>query len=215
MQQFFQPKNSDTLIIFFAGWGCDENQFTNLHDNEDVLILYDYQNLDLNFDFSKYRHIDLIAYSAGVFIASIMQNKIPNLRQKIAVCGNPYLMDEKLGLSATTIEIFKTIDLDNFLEFRRQYMVDNEGEFQKYNNLQSLRSLESCQNELSCLQKIYQEHKDEINPDFDLALMAEKDVLFKLKRQKEFYQDKLRIIPHARHHVFFNFNSFREILNTK
>ena len=213
MQQFFQPKNSDTLIIFFAGWGCDENQFTNLHDNEDVLILYDYQNLDLNFDFSPYRRIDLIAYSAGVFIASIMQDKIPNLRQKIAVCGNPYLMDEKLGLSAATIEIFKTIDLDNFLEFRRQYMVDNEGEFQKYNNLQSLRSLESCQNELTCLQKIYQEHKDEINPNFDLALMAEKDVLFKLKRQKEFYQDKLRIIPHARHHVFFKFTSFADILD--
>lgn len=40
---------------------------SNLQDSKDVLILYDYQNLELEFDFSKYRQIDIIAYSAGVF----------------------------------------------------------------------------------------------------------------------------------------------------
>ena len=57
---------SSSLIIFFAGWGCDENQFTNLRDREDVLILYDYRDLDLDFDFSPYRQVDVLAYSAGV-----------------------------------------------------------------------------------------------------------------------------------------------------
>lgn len=212
MQQFLISKNSQDLIVFFSGWGCDENQFTNLQDNEDVLILYDYQDLSLEFDFSKYRHIDLIAYSAGVFVASVLQKQIPNLSKKVALCGNPYLLDEKLGLSAQTIEIFKSIDLDNYLEFRRQYMVETEAEYQSYNDLQSLRSLESCQSELEALQKLYQQYKNQIDPDFDLALMAEKDVLFRLSAQKDFYQEKLRIIPKARHHIFFKFKSFREIL---
>ena len=89
MRYFFENHHSHDLIVFFAGWGCDENQFTNLHDRKDVLILYDYHDLSLNFDFTRYANIYVIAYSAGVFVASIMADQLPNLRCKIAVCGNP------------------------------------------------------------------------------------------------------------------------------
>ena len=65
MRYFYQNNQSKELIVFFAGWGCDENQFTNLQDNKDVLILYDYQDLELDFEFSRYNRIDVIAYSAG------------------------------------------------------------------------------------------------------------------------------------------------------
>ena len=43
--------------------------------------------------------------------------------------------------------------------------------------------------------------------------MAEDDVLFKLAAQKDFYQERLHIIPRAKHHIFFHFNSFEEILS--
>ena len=39
MKYFYLNHNSSDLIVFFAGWGCDYNQFTNLHDVKDVLIL--------------------------------------------------------------------------------------------------------------------------------------------------------------------------------
>ena len=72
MQYFYKNNHSQNLILFFSGWGCDEHQFTNLHDtNDDILILFDYQDLNLDFDFTPYKKIDLIAYSAGVFVASI------------------------------------------------------------------------------------------------------------------------------------------------
>ena len=213
MRYFYQNNQSKELIVFFAGWGCDENQFTNLQDKKDILILYDYQDLALDFDFSKYTRIDIIAYSAGVFIASIVGDKIPQVNKKVALCGNPYLLDEKLGLSARTLNLFKTITMDNYLAFRREYMVSNDEEYEKYNALQSLRSLESCQSELSSLEKLYNEHKEKINPEFDKAIMAEDDVLFKLPAQKDFYKDKLRVISKAKHHIFFHFNSFEEILH--
>ena len=57
MQYFYQDNHSKDLIAFFAGWGCDQNQFTNLHDSKDVVILYDYQDLKLDFDFGKYENI--------------------------------------------------------------------------------------------------------------------------------------------------------------
>ena len=213
MQYFYINNNSADLIVFFAGWGCDENQFTNLHDEKDVLILYDYQNLELDFDFSKYENIYVLAYSAGVFVASIMANHIPNVRQKVALCGNPYLFDEILGLSAEIVQVFREITLDNYLEFRRKYMVFSDEEYVKYNQLQSIRSIESCQNELDALQRLYQQNKLQINPAFDKAIVAENDLIFNLSAQKKFYQDKLVIVPNARHHIFFKFKSFEEMLD--
>lgn len=213
MQYFYINNNSADLIVFFAGWGCDENQFTNLHDEKDVLILYDYQNLELDFDFSKYENIYVLAYSAGVFVASIMANHIPNVRQKVALCGNPYLFDEILGLSAEIVQVFREITLDNYLEFRRKYMVFSDAEYVKYNQLQSIRSIESCQNELDALQRLYQQNKLQINPAFDKAIVAENDLIFNLSAQKKFYQDKLVIVPNARHHIFFKFKSFEEMLD--
>lgn len=43
---------SPGLILFFSGWGCDKNQFVNLCDTDDVLIFWNYQDLELDFDFS-------------------------------------------------------------------------------------------------------------------------------------------------------------------
>ncbi|MBR1600529.1 MAG: DUF452 family protein [Alphaproteobacteria bacterium] len=215
MRYFFQNNNSQDLIVFFSGWGCDENQFTNLHDNKNVLILYDYQNLVLDFDFSRYANIYVIAYSAGVFVASITVDAIPNLRQKTAICGNPYLFDEILGLSAQIISVFKNITLDNYLDFRKKYMVYSENEYERYNQLQSLRTLESCNDELEALQKMYEQKKTQINPQFDKAIVAENDLIFNIQAQVDFYKDKLSIIKNARHHIFFHFESFEDILNIK
>ena len=214
MQYFYQNNSSADLIVFFAGWGCDYNQFTNLKDRKDVLILYDYQNLNLKFDFNKYSNIYVIAYSAGVFVASVLGDKIPNIREKVALCGNPYLFDEKLGISKENIQAFKNITLDNYLEFRRKYMVYTDEEYEKYNKLQSLRTIESCQSELEALQKLYAEYKDRIDPIFDKAVVAENDLIFDVNAQKDFYKDKLEIIKNAKHHIFFKFNSFEDILKT-
>lgn len=213
MRYFFQNNHARDLILFFAGWGCDENQFTNLHDSQDVLIVYDYQDLTLDFDFSAYAHIDVIAYSAGVFVASLLADKIPHLRRKVALCGNPYLFDETLGLSQKIVQVLQNITLENYLDFRRQYMVFSDEEYVRYNQLQSLRTIESCASELTALQKIYNEKKAQINPTFDMAIAAENDRIFNLSAQQNFYQDKLKIIKNARHHIFFRFNSFADILD--
>ena len=212
MQYFYQNNHSQDLILFFSGWGCDYNQFTNLHDRKDVVILYDYQDLNLDFDFSAYANIYVIAYSAGVFVASILVDDIPNVRQKIALCGNPYLFDEKSGISQENIRALREITLDNYLDFRRKYMVFSDEEYERYNKLESLRSIESCENELNALEKMYREKKDAINPVFDKAIVAENDLIFKLPAQKDFYKDKLQVVKNARHHIFFRFNSFEDML---
>jgi len=212
MQYFYQNNHSRDLIVFFSGWGCDQNQFTNLHDRKDVVILYDYQDLSLDFDFSKYKNVYVIAYSAGVFVTSIYPDIIPHVRQKVALCGNPYLFDKKWGISEENIRVFKGITLDNYLEFRKKYMVFSDEEYERYNKLQSLRTIESCADELVALEKMYAAKKDEIKPLFDKAIMAENDIIFDVNVQREFYKEKMQVIKNARHHIFFHFNRFEEML---
>lgn len=46
MNKYLIDNNSNTLLMFFSGWGSDENVFKHLKSDIDVLILYDYSNLD-------------------------------------------------------------------------------------------------------------------------------------------------------------------------
>ena len=50
MQKYLINKNSDNLIIFYTGWGCDEHEFAHVDSDSDILILYNYSDLELDFD---------------------------------------------------------------------------------------------------------------------------------------------------------------------
>ncbi|MFI3242411.1 MAG: DUF452 family protein [Alphaproteobacteria bacterium] len=213
MKQYFIDNNSQKLIVFFAGWGCDENQFANLKDNNfNILIFFDYQDLNFNFDFSAYKDVYVVAYSAGGMISCVLEDKIPNIRKRVAVNSNPFLFDEKLGVPADVLKVFQSITMENYMEFRRQYMVFDEAEFELYNKYGSKRSLESCEGEYLSLLKIYNEYKNIIKPNFDKAIFADNDAIFNLSAQKEFFKDKIKIIPSSKHHLFFRFNSFEDML---
>jgi biotin synthesis protein BioG len=165
--------------------------------------------LNLEFDFSKYKTINLIAFSAGVFVASVFDFDF-KINKKVAISGNPYLFDEHFGLSNKIQEILYNITEENADEFGRNYLVKTDAEWDNFHP--SKRTLESCQKEFDCLKTIYKNKKERIKDIFDLALFGEDDLLFNVSAQKEFYADKLKIINNARHNLFFRINSYEQIL---
>ena len=66
---------NNKVIVFFNGWGMDESVVYHLDFSDyDVLMFYDYNNLDTNFDFNsldKYKNKSLIAWSMGVMVATL------------------------------------------------------------------------------------------------------------------------------------------------
>ena len=72
--------NNSKLILFFNGWGMDENVVKHLDvEDYDVLMFYDYNTLDTDFDFNSlnfYHEKNLIAWSMGVMIDSIISTLI-------------------------------------------------------------------------------------------------------------------------------------------
>ncbi len=213
MEKFFIDNGAKDLIVFFAGWGCDNYQFANLKDsNYDVLILFDYVDLSLSFDFAKYQNIEVLAYSAGGMIAAIITPQIANIKTKIAINSNPYLFDKKLGVPPNILEVFGSINADNYMDFRQEYMVLGKDELALYNQFSSQRTIENCEEEYLSLIDIYKENYQHLDIVFDGAIFGDSDKIFDLKTQKDFYKNKMIILPNARHHIFFRFASFEEIL---
>ena len=208
MDKYYIDKKSDKLLLFFAGWGCDEYEFEHLYTDSDLLILYNYTDLKLDFNFSKYKEINLLAFSAGVFIASIFDYKF-NINKKYAIDGNPYLFDTKYGLSDKMQDILFNITEDNVDDFARNFLVKTDEE---YNNFHpSKRTIESCKTELICLKNLYKLNKQKIGDIFDKAIFGEDDKIFDVSAQKEFYGNKQRILKNSRHNPFFRIKSFEEI----
>ena len=209
MKQHLIDKNSDTLLIFFTGWGCDEYEFEHLEASSDVLILYDYSGLNLEFDFSKYKEFNLLAFSAGVFIGSIFDFDF-KINKKVAVSGNPYLFDEHFGLSEETQNILCSITKENANDFARNYLVKTDAEWKCFHH--SRRTLESCMAEFVRLKETYQNYRQKIKNIYDYALFGDVDPLFNISAQKEFYAKTLRIVENARHNLFFRFKKYEQIL---
>ncbi len=210
MNQYLNNKNSDKLIIFFTGWGCDEHEFEHLDTNSDVLLLFDYLDLNFDFNFSKYKNIDLIAFSAGVFVASIVNFDF-KINNKIAISGNPYLFDEKLGLSKEIQNVLCSITEKTADDFAKNYLIKTEDEWKIFRHSQ--RTLNSCKAEFESLKKIYQKEKENIKNIYDYALIGSDDKIFNVSAQKEFYGNKVHTIKNARHNIFFKIKNYEEIFN--
>jgi len=195
-------------LIFFTGWGCDEYEFEHLESDCDVLILYDYTDLNIDFDFSKYKQFNLIAFSAGVFVASVIDFDF-KINKKIAIDGNPYLFDEKLGLSQKMQDILCNITEENINDFARNYLVKTDDEWKIFHN--SNRTLDSCQKEFIRLKELYQANIQNIKDIYDYALIGEYDTIFDAAKQREYYGSKLRTIENARHNPFFKIKSYEQL----
>ena len=71
-------QNCKKLILFFAGWGMDEQPFLNLAEvGYDIIIISNYNNLQAeNLDslLNEYNEINIVAWSMGVWVAGYVLN---------------------------------------------------------------------------------------------------------------------------------------------
>lgn len=212
METKLLSKKSDELIIFLSGWGCDGGQFKNIACRRDLLICWDYCDMSFDFDFSPYKKVWLIGYSAGVFAAGFIKDKLPKLAAAIAVNGNPLSMDKYYGIPPQTIAKFKGLNLDNYMAFRRDFLVISEEELKLFNQCPPSRSFESCFKEFDNIELLSAKPYPVL--DFDYAIISECDKIFNPQRQKEYFKGRYRLLPNAAHNVFtLHFKSFDEIID--
>lgn len=204
--------DSNDLVVFLTGWGCDDNQFKNFLSSKNLLLCWDYCTLDFEFDFGKYNKVSLLTYSAGVTIACLLKDKFPKFDKTVAVNGNPLMTDKKFGISKEIIDLMLNLNLDNCMEFISTYLVSSEQEMKKFLSTPSYRPFESSKQEIIKLQEYCNLKFEPIK--FDKVILSDNDKVFNPNTQQEYFKDNFVLLKNASHHTpFLRFGSVDELFS--
>lgn len=211
---WLQKKAASNLIIFFNGWGMDENGITHLSkENYDVLTIHDYKAID-HFEMNlHYDKIIIIAWSFGVFVAPQLFGTKPDNAISIAINGTDEPIHPKYGIAP---EIFNST-LQNWNQINAQKFMNRIFGSSKiktaYSTLLPQREPEEQKIELMQLQNLYLTKKNHTFT-WDFALIGMKDAIFLPDNQLNFWNQKAKVItkdwPHLPFHLF---NSWNDVIN--
>ena len=153
-----------------------------------------------------------MAYSAGVTIACLLQDKLPKSDKKVAVNGNPLMTDTKFGISKKITDLMLNLNLENCMEFISTYIVYNEQELKKFISTPSCRPFESSKQELIKLQEYCNLKYTPIN--FDKVILSDNDKIFNPVTQQEYFKNNFVLLKNASHHTpFLRFSSTDELFS--
>ncbi len=209
-------ENSDKLILFFNGWGMDDCVLDSVnHSGYDVCMLYQYHQGE-PFDVSildNYKEVFVIAWSMGVYFAcKTLKQYQKSLKLTVAINGTPCAIDDKYGISKSIFEgTIQHLDELNFKKFKRR-MFDNKFDFERFNNLESSRTLQECLEELKFINDEYQ--PEPLDFKFDKIFVAQNDRIIPAQNQSAYWANHPCVkAKDASHFPFYNINNWSEVLN--
>ncbi len=212
MKTFFINNKSDKLIVFFCGWAMDEKPFECLSsENFDVLFVYDYSSLDLDFDFSNHKAFYLIAFSYGVFIAQLTKN-LPPFIYKLAINGTLKPIDKICGINPKIFEMtLSAISEESIIKFYSK-MFDNDLDYEYFLNHMPSRESASCKLELEKIKEYSLELK-EAAFEYDETIISSSDKIFPAKSQINYWSFSKVTNVEAGHFLFYKYKTFDEIMS--
>ena len=210
--KWLNHKHNSKLIIFFNGWGMDENVVKHLETEDyDVLMFYDYNTLDSDFDFNSlniYPQKNLIAWSMGVMVSSCLVTSLVFLLgegRKTAINGTLKPIDAEFGIHPKIYDL----TIKGFNEKGRKRFIDSMfyGESIPHPNpLPKEREICEQHSELIALKN----YKANETFKYNKILVSDNDKIIPTKSQVAFWG----IEPNLKggHCPFFQFEKWSELL---
>ena len=200
--KWLNKENNNKIIVFFNGWGMDESVVNHLSfEDYDVLMFYDYTNLDTDFDFEslkKYSQKNLISWSMGVMIATLFSEI--DFDKKVAVNGTLKPIDKQFGINPKVYDL----TVYSFGDLGRLKFI--QGMFESEVKLAVSRDLENQRDELIAL-KDYKANEDF---KYDKAIISSKDTIIPTRNQVAYWKKEPNI--EAGHCPFFKFEKWSDLL---
>ena len=193
---------NNKVIVFFNGWGMDESVVYHLDFSDyDVLMFYDYNNLDTNFDFNsldKYKNKSLIAWSMGVMVATLFNQKYTSAT---AINGTLKPIDNKFGIPQKIYDL----TIKGFNEKGAQRFIKSM--FNENIKLPQIsRDIENQKSELSALKK----YTANSNFKYNRIILSDNDKIIPTKNQIAFWGIEPNIS--SGHCPFMLFKKWEELL---
>ena len=196
----------EKLILFFTGWGMDENSVKLKQDSYDLITVFNYRNINTDFleKVKSYKEIYIIAWSMGVIFAGYFMDKIKNIKESIAINGTLKIIDDKFGINTKIFDAtLKNLNKNTINDF-----FNNMG----YSDfIPPKRDFDNQLEELKFIKDFY--FKNNFNANFDKIIIGKKDIIIPFKNQKRYWENNNTIILDSGHYIFNLFNSWEDIIN--
>ena len=198
--KWLNKKNNKKLIVFFNGWGMDENVVKHLKPEDyDVIMFYDYNNLDMDLSLlEEYEQKHLVSWSMGVMTATLFNIKY---NTSTAINGTLKPIDDKFGIPVKIYDL----TLNNFNQNSSQKFIQNM--FEKGESVPPIeREFENIKKELAALKN----YKADSNFKYTKILLSNKDRIIPSKNQSAFW--KLAPNTEGGHCLFYKFEYWSELI---
>jgi biotin synthesis protein BioG len=214
-RKWLNKENNKSCILFFNGWGMDENTVCHLDSNSfDICMFNDYNPVsEIDENFNKYENIYLIAWSLGVWAsAKVLYQTEIKITKAIALNGTQNPIDINKGIPPVVFNA----TLNGWNEKSRNKfnmrILGGRKQYTQFNESLSTRDIENQKDELSyILNEVSQNKTHEIK--FDCALVGSQDLIFSSNNQLNYWNAKTRIVKaEAPHFPFAGFKSWNEII---
>ncbi|MGL1931869.1 MAG: DUF452 family protein [Desulfotalea sp.] len=202
-----ERKTDKSLLIFFNGWGMDENPILPFVPvNRDLLIIYDYRKFDfseLSLFLDDYDNCEIISWSMGV-LAGQEALSLPALstKCKFALAINTTLqpINDEFGIPLNIYKDMTNNFLSSLEKFQKGMCLRDLGFFLKH------KSLRSSKDQLEELEILYKKKISYIEKDslFNAVLIGRGDKIIPAKNQLKFWQKTPKIIRSLAHYPFAN-----------
>lgn len=200
--KWLNRKNNSKLIVFFNGWGMDENIVNHLSfGGYDVLMFYDYNTLDTDFDFlalEKYQEKYLVAWSMGVMTATLFDIKY---KSSVAINGTLKPIDNNFGIPVRIYDL----TIKGFTPENSEKFIKNMYETERP-ELNIKRDFSNQKSELEIL-KTYTANQ---NFKYNKVIISDNDKIIPTKNQAAFWGREPNI--KCGHAVFHLFKGWGELL---
>lgn len=199
------------LLLCFAGWSASPETFAHLEaeDDQDVWVCYDYRDLSFGEDPGRYRQIDLMAWSLGVWVAAKTVAGIP-LHSATAVNGTELPVDDTFGIpSDIFLGTLRNVTDDGMSRFNRR-MCGSRELLEMYRQLPA-RPVNKLQEELQSLYAgITQSRSPEMH--WTKAIISTRDKIFPVNNQRSYWQGRCPAgETDAPHYPFYLWKRWKEI----
>ena len=209
---WLNKQNNDNLVVFFAGWSFDYIPFEFLEcGNNDVVVIFDYNNLEGLPLFSNYKTKTLITWSMGVYIAYLLKDKLPNFDKKIAINGTVYPIDDKFGIPEKTFNLTLKYAETGLRGKFYQNVFNSSDLYERYMQNPVARPLKNRVDELSALYDLIKNTQIKYDGKYyTKAIVSLSDKIIPSKNQLAFW-GKIAEPIECGHFPFYNYKSWDEL----
>ncbi len=215
-------KNSaKKLILFFNGWGMDKNIVQHIKPlGYDICMFNNYTDIkyfDNNYD--SYDKIYVIAWSLGVWAAERIINNVEiKIEKSIAINGTSLPIDNMYGIPKNIFEG----TANNWNDKNKQKfwlrMFSGKTCLNDFSDCLPKRESADQKNEILYLTDKILKHESITTFNWDTAICGEKDQIFTIKNQKQFWVQKAKtklLITNIPHFPFTQTETWDDIINEK